>query len=602
MKKSRRFLAVILSFFLVLGCLMENPGQQAKEVSAAAVKIKYTYKKKNKTYTGKNRKITYGGKTVSLSQTPPFVISGYNMAPYYETFVKGSIKAKKTYSSKTKSLTIKGNGHVVKLTVDSRTAYVDGKKTTLGAAPRMITYRASQKTRILVPVKPVAKALGLTYSYSSNTGIMKLAKKKTADSTTASDPAATTNHESATEATTENPTATRNGELKAMWISYLEFEAYLNTYTPNKTNFTKFITHLYDQCAANNMNAVIVHVRPFGDAIYDSSYFPWSKYISGKQGKNPGYDPLTIMVNEAHKRNLEFHAWLNPYRVSFSTSYTSLSSDNPARKWHNSSSTSRNVLSFGGKLYYNPSKKEVQKLIINGVKEIVTNYKVDGIHFDDYFYPSFSSSNVKTSFDATEYNAYKKARESAGKSYQSIYNWRRANVNSLVSGVYSAVKSINKGVEFGISPAGNIDNLKSNYSYYVDIDTWFNHTGYVDYIMPQIYWGFTHKTAAYDKVLTRWINLNKKGIVDLYVGIGVYKVGMAKSSAYSDWKEWQQDSSVLKDQITYARKTGKVKGFGFFSYEYFDTSSSIKFSSKSFSASRKSYLTKAIKQLKSVLK
>ena len=598
MKKSKKFLAVVLSLFLVLGCFMTSPGQPAKEVSAATVKINYTYKKKKKTYTGKRRQITYAGKTVSLSQTPPFVIDRYNMAPYYETFVKGSIKAKKTYSSKTKSLTISGNGHVVKLTVDSRTAYVDGKKTTLGTAPRIITYRSSKKTRILVPVKPVANALGLTYSYSSKTGIMKLTKKKTSDSTTASEPATDTSSET----TTEDTTVTRNGELKAMWISYLEFEAYLDTYTPNKTNFTKFITRLYDKCVDNNMNAVIVHVRPFGDAIYKSSYFPWSKYISGKQGKNPGFDPLTIMINEAHKRDLEFLAWLNPYRVSFSTSYTSLSSDNPARKWHNRSSTSRNVLSFGGKLYYNPSKTEVQKLIINGVKEIVKNYKVDGIHFDDYFYPSFSSSNVKTAFDAKEYNAYKKAREQAGKSYKSIYNWRRANVNSLVSGVYSAVKAINKDVEFGISPAGNIDNLKSNYSYYVDIDTWLNNKGYVDYIMPQIYWGFTHKTAAYDKVLKRWISLNKKGIVDLHIGIGVYKVGMAKSSAYSDWKEWQQDSSVLKDQITYARKTGKVQGFGFFSYEYFDTSGSIKFSSKSFSSSRKSYLTKAIKELKSVLK
>ena len=167
MKKSKKFLAVVLSLFLVLGCFMTSPGQPAKEVSAATVKINYTYKKKKKTYTGKRRQITYAGKTVSLSQTPPFVIDRYNMAPYYETFVKGSIKAKKTYSSKTKSLTISGNGHVVKLTVDSRTAYVDGKKTTLGTAPRIITYPSSKKTRILVPVKPVANALGLTYSYSS---------------------------------------------------------------------------------------------------------------------------------------------------------------------------------------------------------------------------------------------------------------------------------------------------------------------------------------------------------------------------------------------------------------------------------------------------
>ena len=386
-----------------------------------------------------------------------------------------------------------------------------------------------------------------------------------------------------------------------MWISYIEFQAYLNTYTKNQKSFREFIGHLYDNCVSNHMNAVIVHVRPFGDALYDSDYFPWSKYISGTQGKNPGFDPLPIMISEAHKRNLEFHAWLNPYRVSFDTSYSKLASDNPAVKWHNSSSQKRNVLSYGGKLYYNPSKPEVRELIINGVKEIVQKYDVDGIHFDDYFYPSFTSNNVKTAFDATEYNAYKKAQKAAGQSYQSIYNWRRDNVNQLVSGVYQAVKSIKPKVEFGISPAGNIDNLKSNTSYYVDIDTWLSKAGYVDYIMPQIYWGFTHKSAAYDKVLDRWVKLNSAGIVDLHIGIGVYKVGMAKSSSYSDWKEWQQDSNLLVKQIEYARKSGKVKGFAFFSYEYFDTSSKIKFSSKCFSTSRKNYLSKAIANLKFVL-
>jgi uncharacterized lipoprotein YddW (UPF0748 family) len=513
-------------------------------------------------------------------------MDNYNMAPYYETFVKGSIKAKKTYSSATKTLTLNGNGHEVTMTVGSKTAYVDGKKTTLGAAPRIITYRSSNLTRILVPVKSVAKALGLSYSYSSSTGVMSLSKSKSSTTTT----------------TTATTTTTTSGELKAMWISYLEFEAYLDTYKPSKANFKKFINRLYDQCIAQNMNAVIVHVRPFGDAIYQSSYFPWSAYISGTQGKSPGFDPLTIMIEEAHKRNLEFHAWINPYRVSFNTSYSKLSSDNPARKWHNSSSTKRNVLSYDGKLYYNPAKSQVRKLIVNGVKEIVQNYDVDGIHFDDYFYPSFTSSNVKTAFDATEYNAYKEAKVEAGKSYKSIYNWRRANVNTLVSSVYSAIKAIKPDVVFGISPAGNIDNLKSNYSYYVDIDTWLGNTGYVDYIMPQIYWGFTHKSAAYDKVLKQWIKLNSKGLVQLYVGIGVYKVGMAKDTSYSDWKEWQQDSSILKKQITYARNTNKVSGFGFFSYEYFDTSGSIKFSSKSFSSTRKSYLKKAIKELSTVLK
>lgn len=584
----KKIIAFLCTICLIFGSIFCFPFS-SKEVKAASVKIKYTYQGKVKTYTGKYRRILWQNKTVALSQTPPFVIDGYNMAPYYETFVKGTIKAKKTYSSSTKNLTITGNGHQIKLKVNSKTAYVDGKKITLGAAPRIITYQSSKKKRIMVPVKPVAKALGLTYNYSSETGIMKL--ENNSNDTVLQDP----------ESSVEKPDKDTQKELRAMWISYLEFDAYLDTYSQNKNNFTKFITRLYDKCKENHMNAVIVHVRPFGDAIYDSDYFPWSKYISGKQGKSPGFDPLKIMIEEAHNRGLEFHAWLNPYRVAFDTDYSKLSSDNPARKWHNSSSSKRNVLSYQGKLYYNPAKTDVQKLIINGVKEIVTNYDVDGIHFDDYFYPSFSSDNVKTAFDATEYNAYKKKQQEAGKSYKSIYNWRRANVNKLVSGVYKAVKSIDKNVRFGISPAGNIDNLKSNYSYYVDIDTWLENEGYVDYIMPQIYWGFTHKTAAYDKVLNRWVSLNKKGLVDLYVGIGVYKVGMAKSSSYSDWEEWQKDATILKDQITYARKTEATAGFAFFSYEYFDTSGTIKFSSADFSSKRKSYLKAAIKQLNTVL-
>lgn len=600
-KMKTRLGAIFLCICLVFSSVFIHDFQPESHVSAATIKVKYKNKGINKVYTGRSRKVTYGQKAISLSSTPILALNGYNMGPYYEIFVKNTIKVKRTYSSKKKQLTLTGNGHTIRMTIGSKTAYVDGKKKNIGAAPIAITYSSSKKSRILVPIKTVADSLGLTYKYSNKTCQIQLTKKASAQTGTTAAETTTAGSVDETQST-ESTQVTTAGELKAMWISYLEFQAYLDTYTPNKTNFKKFINRIYDKCIANNMNAVIVHVRPFGDAIYKSSYFPWSKYISGKQGISPGFDPLTIMVEEAHKRKLEFHAWLNPYRVSFSTDYSGLSSDNPARKWHNSSSTSRNVLSYGGKLYYNPSKTQVRSLIINGVKEIVKNYDVDGIHFDDYFYPSFTSSNVKTAFDAKEYNEYKKAQIAANKSYQSIYNWRRSNVNKLVSGVYKAVKAIDKNVIFGISPAGNIDNLRSNYSYYVDIDTWLNNKGYVDYIMPQIYWGFTHKTAPYDKVLKRWITLNKKGVVDLYVGIGVYKVGMAKSSAYSDWKEWQQDTTLLKDQITYARNTKKVAGFAFFSYEYFDPSGRIRFSSKSFSSTRKSYLSKSIKQLNSVLK
>ena len=261
------------------------------------------------------------------------------------------------------------------------------------------------------------------------------------------------------------------------------------------------------------MNRVIVQVRPFGDAIYKSKYFPWSKYISGKQGRSPGYDPLKIMVDVAHKNGMKIEAWVNPYRVTIgSTNYSKLSKNNPARKWHAKKSTSRNVLAYNGSLYYNPSKKDVRNLIINGAKEIVKNYKVDGIHMDDYFYPEFTSKNVKTAFDAKEYN-----KSSYKKNKKSIYTYRRAQVSTLVMDMKAAIKKINSKVTYGISPAGNIDNLTSKYSYYVDIYKWTNSKKYVDYICPQIYWGFKHPTAKFNKVTDRWVKACKSKKVKLYI-------------------------------------------------------------------------------------
>lgn len=225
-----------------------------------------------------------------------------------------------------------------------------------------------------------------------------------------------------------------------------------------------------------------------------------------KTGQKPGYDPLKIMVSVAHSKGMAIEAWVNPYRVTKgSTSYKKLSKNNPARKWNAKKSTRRNVLSYGGSLYYNPSKKGVQNLIVNGAKEIVQKYDVDGIHMDDYFYPSFTKKNVKKAFDAKEYN-----KSSYKKKKKSIYTYRRAQVNNLVKRMKKTIKSVDPNVTYGISPAGNIDNLTSKYSYYVDIHKWLNSTAYVDYICPQIYWGFKHPTAAFDKVTRRWVKAARK--------------------------------------------------------------------------------------------
>lgn len=349
-------------------------------------------------------------------------------------------------------------------------------------------------------------------------------------------------------------------ELKAVWISYLEFSS--TGYT--KEAFTTYVEEMFDNVVDLNMNAVIVQVRPFGDAMYASSYFPWSKYISGTQGKDPGFDPLEIMIEAAHERGLEFHAWINPYRISTSnTDIKTLADSNQAKKWLTDQSTTndRNVLTFNGSLYYNPASSQVRKLIVNGVKEIVSNYNVDGIHFDDYFYPTLGK-NYATLFDAEEYDTYAKTQEAAGKTVKSIADWRRGNVNTLIKSVYSAIKATDSTVSFGVSPHGNIDNLMSDEKYYVDIISWLSKDGYVDYICPQIYWTFDNSICPFDDTLDRWLALRTNKKVSMYVGIANYRAG---STIEPQWKE----DTILADMVQYSRDTGLVDGFMFFRYAFF---------------------------------
>lgn len=350
-------------------------------------------------------------------------------------------------------------------------------------------------------------------------------------------------------------------EFRAVWISYLEFKT--TGYT--KKQFTTHIKKMFQEVAAMNMNAVVVHVRPFGDAMYPSNYFPWSKYVSGKQGEAPGFDPLKIMVEEAHALGLEFHAWLNPYRVtSNSTDVTKLSKDNPARVFRTDSNKNndRNVLTYSGSLYYNPSVKGVRTLLINGIKEIVRNYDVDGIHFDDYFYPSLGK-NFTINFDAKEYETYKKNQITKKQPYLSIADWRRENVNTLIRDVYAAIKKIDKDVVFGISPGGFMDALKADDKYYVDFETWLGYDGYIDYLCPQLYWSNDHSSYPYDEILKRFVNAAVNPDVKLYVGVAAYKAGLK-----TEGTAWYKNTNVLRNMIKNARKTNRVDGFILYRYEY----------------------------------
>lgn len=378
-----------------------------------------------------------------------------------------------------------------------------------------------------------------------------------------------------------HPTAVRAAapaeDYKAVWFSYYDFQSYLKSTKKNSgPKFRAYFRNVLTKCKSKNLNRIIVQVRPTSDALYKSQYFPTSEYIAKTQGKTISYDPLKIMVAEAHKAGMKIEAWINPYRVSFNTKYSKLAKNNPARIWHSSSSaaTRRNVLSYGGKLYYNPSKAEVRNLIINGVKEIVQKYNVDGIHMDDYFYPSFTAKNYKTAFDAKEYNA-----SIEKKNGMSIVNYRRKQVDLLVSGIKAAIKEVKPNVTFGISPAGNIDNLTSKYAYYVNIKQWTNSTKYVDYITPQIYWGFKHSTAAFDKVVNRWVDMTDQSKVKLYIGLPAYKMGHPSLGSNRAEKAELRSSTLLRKMVKYCEKK-KVDGIAVFDYADLNTKAVTKMANR----------------------
>lgn len=304
-------------------------------------------------------------------------------------------------------------------------------------------------------------------------------------------------------------------EFRGVWISTVysaDYPSVQNDVVAQKAEFTKKL----DKLKAVGMNAVVVQVRPKGDAFYESELNPWSAVLTGVQGKDPGYDPMKFMIEETHKRGMEFHAWMNPYRITTSgTDLAALSADNMARKnpdW---------ILTYNGAMYYNPAKTEVKEYIRDTVAEVVKNYDVDAIHFDDYFYPSNYPLPEGQTRDGQEANA------------------RRGHVNDMVRMVGDEVKKINPKVQFGISPLGIWKNNSSDpagsatnggegyYSVYGDAKTWVE-KGWVDYIVPQLYWERGYSYADYETLVKWWSNMVQGTGVTLYIGQGIYKDVVAK--------------------------------------------------------------------------
>jgi uncharacterized lipoprotein YddW (UPF0748 family)/N-acetylmuramoyl-L-alanine amidase len=308
---------------------------------------------------------------------------------------------------------------------------------------------------------------------------------------------------------------------------------------------------ILDKVKSLGLNAVFLQVRPDADALYKSQIYPWSSVLTGMQGIDPGYDPLAYFVEGAHKRGLKLEAWINPYRVQSKSNTAELAADNPAKlnpQWA--------VTTSDGQLVFDPGIPGVRSMIEDGALEIVKNYNVDGIVFDDYFYPE------KNFADQNTYKTYGKG--------ETLDDFRRKSVDSLISELHTKIKALKPSVSFGVSPAGVWANISQNplgsdtngafssyYDQYADTRLWVK-SNWLDFICPQIYWSIGDKTADYSKVLAWWADTVKDTKTQLYVANAVTKEG-------GDEAGWQSPDQIVL-QLRQAIKYPQYKGSVFFDY------------------------------------
>ncbi len=345
-------------------------------------------------------------------------------------------------------------------------------------------------------------------------------------------------------------------EFRGVWIATVMNIDWPPQHAGTEAQKADFIRQL-DLHQRNGMNAVIVQVRPAGDAFYPSPYEPWSQWLTGTQGRAPVpfYDPLSFMIQEAHKRGMEFHAWLNPYRAEFSIGKSSIAPHHIMRShpdWFVSHGTTR---------YFNPANVQVQQFVIDVIKDMVRRYDVDAIHMDDYFYPYPIAG--KTFPD--EY-AYQRSGTTLSKE-----DWRRSNVDSIIKNINIAIKQIKPFVKFGISPFAVWRNAKddtqgsdsraelTNYDHlYADVLLWLR-KGWIDYVTPQLYREINDPLIAFEK-MTNWWAAHSFGR-HVYIGHGIYRA--LENNA--NWKKTTQ----LPDQIKIARYTPGIEGSVFYSSKIF---------------------------------
>ncbi|MFM9448997.1 glycoside hydrolase family 10 protein [Streptomyces acidiscabies] len=343
-------------------------------------------------------------------------------------------------------------------------------------------------------------------------------------------------------------------EMRGMWLATVA-----NRDFPSQAGLTvaqqraELVSWL-DLAVRSRLNTVIFQVRPTADALWPSPYEPWSAVLTGTQGVNPGWDPLGTAVAAARARGLQLHAWFNPFRIANHTDPTKLVPTHPARvhpEW---------VVTYGGRMYYNPGLPKVRAFVRTAILDAVRRYPLDAVHFDDYFYPYPVAGQVFD--DDAAYAAY-------GKGFPDRASWRRANIDRFVLDMAARIKAVRPATRFGVSPFGVWRNkatdplgsdTRAAQSYddnFADTRKWVRE-GWIDYIVPQVYWNIGFAAADYAKLIPWWAEVAKGSRTDLYIGEALYKAGAPGQPA-----AWQ-DPAELSEHLTLADTRPEVRGHVYF--------------------------------------
>lgn len=343
-----------------------------------------------------------------------------------------------------------------------------------------------------------------------------------------------------------------NQKFVAVWITYKEIQDLCNSSESEdelKTNIDNILTE-FKKYSVNN---VFLHVRAFDDAFYSSSIFNTSDDCKDNNG-NLKFDILKYFIEVAEEHNISIHAWLNPYRIRNDNQIEKVSKNSYAGELLAENSNDERIIIANNSIYYNPAYPEVQNYVLSGIREILENYNISGIHIDDYFYPTTNEE-----IDINIYNNYIKNGGTLN-----LEDFRRNAVNSLVSSIYSLVKSYDENILFSVSPSADIEKNYTNS--YADVKLWAQNEGYVDILIPQLYYGFYHATMPFDELLNDWISLQNSH-TKIVIGLAVYKMGIEDVYAQEGRNEWIENDNVIAEQIEHINNANAF-GWAYFSASY----------------------------------